>query len=97
MSSPHARLLAVVCFTALILALLYGEIPFEREPYTQWDLVHYKAMAEAVPKLATDVPQPFCFRVLGPYLVGLLPLSVGFYVLSIVTSLVLVELSLKAV
>jgi hypothetical protein len=92
MSFRQASLLATVCLTALILAFLYGEIPFEREPYAHWDLVHYKAMAEAAPKLATEVPQPFCFRILGPYFVGLLPLSVssGFYLLSIVASLVLV-------
>ncbi len=92
MISTHWRFLVAVCAVALVLIVLYGEIPFTHEPYTHWDLVHYKAMAEAAPRLTTNVQQPFCFRLLGPYLVGLLPLptSVGFYLFSVVASLVLV-------
>jgi hypothetical protein len=92
MASTHWRFLVTVCAVALVVIVLYGEIPFTHEPYTHWDLVHYKAMAEAAPGLATNVQQPFCFRLLGPYLVGLLPLpaSVGFYLFSIAASLVLV-------
>jgi hypothetical protein len=45
-----------------------------------------------VPGIATDICQPFAFRVLGPYLVGLLPFSdpEGFYILTALASVGLV-------
>jgi hypothetical protein len=54
---------------------LYGQIDFTRLPYARWDLANYRMMAQAAPQLAEKIPQPFAFRVLGPYLAGLLPFA----------------------
>ena len=50
-----------------------------------------RIMAQAAPGFAGSVRQPFAFRVLGPYLAGLLPFSIdnSFHVLSISSGLIL--------
>lgn len=55
----------------------------------RWDLHHYMAMAEASPGFGTSVPQPFVFRLLGPYIAGILPLHTptAFYAITLVASL----------
>jgi hypothetical protein len=58
-----------------LLGLWYGQIDYLTPPMSGWDLIWYRHMAAAAPALATDVPQPYCFRVFGPYLAGLLPVS----------------------
>ena len=58
----------------------YGEIDY-LGAFADVDLRHYRAMAQAAPGIA-DVPRPFTHRLLGPFLVGLLPMPdpVGFRV-----------------
>ena len=75
----HLWLVALLLVTAAAL-WLYGSIDHTVLPYRDWDLRSYLTMAEAAPNLAGGVHQPFCYRLLGPFLVGLLPLpeSVAF-------------------
>lgn len=69
---------------ALVMAWLYGSIDY-LGAFADVDLKQYRAMAQAVPRWATETPQPFVFRILGPYLVGLLPVAdpLGFRLLTI--------------
>lgn len=87
------HLSALLIVTAAII-VLYGQIDYAVDPYAKWDLSHYRTMASASPGIATNVGHPFAFRVLGPYLVGLLPFPdpVGFYGFAVVLSLGLVFL-----
>ncbi|MBI3787788.1 MAG: hypothetical protein HY276_05965 [Ignavibacteriales bacterium] len=82
----HFTLVFIVC---IILAFLYGQIPYTQEQYKNWDLIHYMTMAGASPSIATSVEQPFNFRLLGPFIAGLLPLSIpeNFYILTTVSIL----------
>lgn len=74
-----------------VLIFLYGQIAHTVPPYSKWDLVNYRAMAAAAPGLALDLPEPFAYRILGPYIVGLLPLddATAFYAVSVALSLAL--------
>lgn len=77
---------------AFVMAWLYGSIDYLGE-FAHVDLRHYRAMAQAAPGLA-DVPRPFAHRLLGPYLVGLLPVPdpLGFRLLTTGALIVLVIL-----
>lgn len=65
--------LALLAATWLIL-FFYGEIPYDSAAYATTDLYHYRQMAAAAPGLPVGVQQPYLYRLLGPYLAGLLPL-----------------------
>ena len=88
MARPKA---ADVWLSAVLFALTvlggwyYGAIAYTEEPFRSQDLSYYLRMAEAVPGIDPLVNQPFNFRLLGPYLVGLLPVSepLGFTLLTI--------------
>lgn len=84
--------LALVCLAVLVVIFLYGQVDYAREPYATWDLASYRRMAGAAPGLASNVVQPFAYRLLGPYIIGLLPVAdpVGFYWATVLASLVLV-------
>ena len=75
----------------LVVLFFYGQIAYTVAPYSRWDLRSYLKMATAAPRLAADVPRPFCYRLLGPYLVGLLPLPEpsGFYLLTALAAIAL--------
>ncbi len=83
----------VIGLFVLGMAFLYGRIDHTVPPYSSWDLASYLKMAEAAPGLA-DVIQPFAFRLAGPYIAGLLPLSEpnSFYILSIFFTITLTML-----
>lgn len=92
---PPLRNLAVLLVVTIVMIFLYGQIDYATAPYNTWDLASYRAMAAAAPGIATDVCQPPAYRLLGPYVVGLLPVPdpVGFYALSVAASILLVLLA----
>jgi hypothetical protein len=69
----------------------YGKIDYTNHGYDTWDLHDYRTMSQAVPSVSQDVRQPFVFRLLGPYVAGLLPFSTdaNFLVLSFFLGLAL--------
>jgi hypothetical protein len=72
----HSRIhILVLCAAAAVMIFLYGTIDYESEPYRGMDLMYYRAMSDAAPRLAQDIPRPFAYRILGPYISGLIPLS----------------------
>lgn len=62
----------IVGAVAALVIFLYGQIDYTIEPYAQSDLYHYRMMAAAAPRLAPAVQQPYAYRLLGPYLAGVL-------------------------
>lgn len=66
----------------------YGHLDFAKTDYGDGRI--YYMIADAAPRLAT-APPPFAWRLLGPYIAGLLPLPLpyGFYLLSTVSSFML--------
>jgi hypothetical protein len=83
-------LIIVLAFSAIII-FGYGQIQYTRPEFSGWDVHAYRAMAMASPGLSANVPTPFAYRILGPYLVGLLPVApdTGFYVLTVISVLIL--------
>ena len=82
----------VILFTMTVLMIvLYGQINYMIEPFAHWDLSSYRSMALVSPEINPDIAKPFAYRILGPYIVGLLPIpeTIGFYILSIVFSICL--------
>lgn len=91
MSKQRLVYLLVVGAIAVVMIYLYGQIDYTVEPYAQSDLYHYRLMAGAAPQLAPDVQQPYAFRILGPYLAGILAGQDpwGFRLLTLVVALAL--------
>ncbi len=83
--------IVILCAAAAVMIFLYGTIDFETEPYRSMDLRYYRAMAAASPRLAQDIPRPFAYRILGPYVAGLLPLpgQQAFLAVTILVSILL--------
>ncbi|HER43880.1 MAG TPA: hypothetical protein ENO08_05420 [Candidatus Eisenbacteria bacterium] len=75
MKTPGRIDIAALCAAAAVMIFLYGAIDYEAEPYSGMDLAYYRAMSEAAPRLAPEIPRPFAYRILGPYIAGLVPLS----------------------
>jgi len=85
---------AILFFMTIVMIVLFGQIDYTEQPYSSWDLAAYREMASASPGINPDIPQPFAYRLLGPFLVGLLPIpdSIAFYALAITFSFILVFL-----
>jgi hypothetical protein len=86
--------LIVVLIVTAVMIFLYGGVDYGAERFAIMDLHNYRAMANASPGIAEEVGKPYAYRLLGPYLVGLLgiPIEQGFYLLTVVSSLVLAVL-----
>ena len=80
--------MSVLFFMTVLGGLYYGAIAYTEEPFRSEDLSYYLRMAQAVPGIDPLVNQPFNFRLLGPYLVGLLPVPepLGFTLLTVPVS-----------
>ncbi len=78
------RTLALVAVT-VVMILNYGSIDAANMTYASWDLHNYRAMSSAAPALNANVPAPYTFRLLGPWIAGLLPGGVdqGFMLLTL--------------
>ncbi len=75
MNKPDRIHMLILCAAAAVMIFLYGAIDCRIEPYRGMDLAYYRAMSDAAPRLADDVPWPFAYRILGPYVAGLLPMA----------------------
>ncbi|MEE9370321.1 MAG: hypothetical protein V3W45_02515 [Sedimentisphaerales bacterium] len=88
MVRTHLQNIVIISVVTLFMIFLYGQIEYTEERYSKWDLGLYRAIAIASPRLNTSINQPFVYRILGPYIVGLLPLSdpIGFYIFTVAAS-----------
>lgn len=89
--SEFKNIFILLLITSLM-TLFYGQI--NSVAYPGWDLSKYIEMASFSPNINPGIPQPFAYRLLGPFLVGLLPLSTptNFYVCAVAFSICLVVL-----
>jgi hypothetical protein len=86
--------LLVLAVVTGVMLFLYGRIDFANEAFREWDSRIYLRMAVASPHLDPAIPRPFAFRILGPYLVGLVPgpAENSFYAVNLLLSVLLVYL-----
>lgn len=67
--------LLVITITGLFAILFAGQIEYWKSPFSEIDLSIYLEMAAASPGLNLDVIRPFVYRVLSPWLAGMIPLD----------------------
>jgi hypothetical protein len=90
----HLLNLLILAISTSAMIYLYGQIDYTSQQFSTWDLHEYRKMAAASPHVDAEVRQPFAYRILGPYLVGLVPLPnlTTFYLFAIVASYAVVGL-----
>lgn len=88
----YSILLLVI--VALISIALSGKISYWNPEYSNMDFNKYIKMAEVSPSINSNIPQPFVFRIIVPWLAGILPFSIatGFYLMSLLFQLLFVIL-----
>jgi hypothetical protein len=86
--------LLVLALVTVTMLFLYGRIDYTNAAFKDWDSLIYLDMASASPHLDPDAPRPFAFRLLGPYLVGMIPGSTenAFLAVNLALSFLLVYL-----
>ena len=89
--------LALTLVAAALMIFLYGKIDYGDPKLEKWDLVAYRAMALAAPGFDHDVARPFAYRILGPYLAGLIGghRDIGIYLVNLAFSIGLVILAYR--
>ncbi len=77
----------IICI-AIFAIYFYGTIDYTKEEFRNWDSHQYVKMAKAAPNIDLTIPRPFSFRLLGPYLIGLLTTQyeIGFYIFNVIAS-----------
>ncbi|MBF0496845.1 MAG: hypothetical protein HQK58_09790 [Deltaproteobacteria bacterium] len=90
--SSDFRNFAILFITTILAVVLYGQINYTVESFSVMDLHSYRKMALASPNISQGIYKPFAYRLLGPFLVGLLPIPdpMGFYALAVAFSICLV-------
>src|SRR5271169_6831908 len=73
--SSHLKYSILVGIVTIVVLYTYGRIDYQNPDYSTWELHDYRAMAQASPGFTESVRQPFIYRILGPYLCGILPMS----------------------
>ena len=94
LESPDVRNIILLILTTALMMVFFGQIPATVDFTTLADMKWYLRIAEAAPHIDPALRQPFAFRLLGPYLVGLLPIAepLGFRIATIVLAFCLVLL-----
>lgn len=83
------RIVLIVSMAALAV-FLYGSIDYHSMPYAGMDLKYYRESASLSPSIATGIPKPFCYRLLGPWLAGLFPDDIaGFRIVTYLSAVLL--------
>ncbi len=84
------HLLIILAVTIFVL-LFTGQIEYQLPQYKASDLTKYIAMAKASPELNVNIIKPFVYRILAPWIVGLMPfpISTNFLLLNIISLILL--------
>ncbi|MDQ7841334.1 MAG: hypothetical protein RDU83_09945 [bacterium] len=73
--NPTLANVIVIVLACLIMVFLWGRIEPDSPRFAGWDLHLYRRMADAAPNLNLEIRPPFVYRILGPYLAGILPVQ----------------------
>ena len=76
--TKRSRVIAAYAVLAIVLAVAmfdFRGIDYRSSSNSGMDLVKYRHMAAAAPKISTSAPAPYARRVAGPWLAGILPMS----------------------
>jgi hypothetical protein len=65
-----------IIILSIVSIVLSGQIEYDNQEYTNTDQVKYRAMAESSPQINTKIIKPFVFRILAPWIAGLLPFEI---------------------
>ena len=74
-----------------LMILFYGRIDFSQAPFSDIpDIQNYRLMAQASPGLDETVSRNFGYRILMPYIAGLMPFDVdtSFYILTLIMAFI---------
>lgn len=85
----YAKYLSWIFLITILSIFLSGRIEFWMPDYSHMDMVKYKTMSEASPGLSSETIQPFSYRILAPWIAGLLPFKteLSFYLLTVIALL----------
>ena len=94
-ASSDFRNIVMLVLTTLLIMAFFGQIPSTADFSTLPDQSWYLHTAETAPQLDPNSRQPFAFRLLGPYIIGLRPVAepLGFRISTIVLGFCFVLLS----
>ena len=89
------KYILVIIITSQLAVLFTGTIDYANPIYQNSDLNKYFKMAEAAPGITDDVIRPFVYRILVPWIAGVLPfaISTNFIILNQI-GLILLSVSL---
>jgi hypothetical protein len=82
----------MIFLVASLMILYYGRIDISQPPHSEIpDIINYRQMALASPGFDETVSRNFGYRILVPYIAGLMPFDVdtNFYILTVLMSLAL--------
>lgn len=82
----------LILISASIMILFYGRIDISKAPFSDIPDIHnYRLMAQASPGFDETVSRNFGYRILTPYIAGLMPFDIdmNFYILTIIFSLII--------
>jgi hypothetical protein len=90
LDSKSSHVFWIVLFSVASI-LLSGQIDYNSPEYLDIDQAKYRAMAESAPGLNDQVIKPFVFRILGPWLAGLMPfdITINFFIINFITLLLI--------
>jgi hypothetical protein len=80
-----AKYISWIIALSIISIGLSGQIAYWMPEFSNMDQLHYRNMALAAPELNFDTIQPFVYRILAPWLAGIIPinLELSFYFINL--------------
>lgn len=73
-----------IILVAILSIFLADKINYISNLYSDIDLAKYKLMAESSPFINFDIPRPYVYRILAPWIAGMIPINIdlSFYLLN---------------
>ena len=66
----------IIVAVSIFVLLFTGQIEYQQLQYKNSDLTKYIAMAKVSPELNLTIIRPFVYRILAPWVIGLMPFSI---------------------
>jgi len=65
--------LLILAIAVTFIFIFVGKIDYSLPQYAEIDNLYYRTMADAAPGFTSDIIHPFVYRILGPWLAGIMP------------------------